>query len=353
MKSSQISPSGITDEELNTLLKQQGLKHAIKRTNNDNKTILQGDLSFDMFPSGIGVHCSNNIEKESACSTSEIAPCLSINILLEGKIRFELGNNSYEFESQDRDNGSCLFINVISQNEIFSRHISKNQKVKKVNITIEKKWLEARYHRYSDSMEVANLFKSDSVVVSLRCSLELTQLALQLMQLKSDKTVAGQLQAEQTTMNIIAFCLPQLLKEERNPKAKHQRHLPSNLPNSNKIDTNNSIHMHQQSSPFIKALNELVFTSMSLSEIALHLGISISTLQRKVKAKYQVSAIEYIRNIRLEKAKTSLVIDGISIGEIAYISGYKHTANFITAFKKRYDITPDQFRQKHNNFTTI
>ena len=86
---------------------------------------------------------------------------------------------------------------------------------------------------------------------------------------------------------------------------------------------------------------------VSLEEIANTIGLSISTLQRRFKKDYGTTVVDYIRQKRLEKARTAIAINGLSIGEAAYQAGYNHSSNFITAFKKRFNITPASLLKSH------
>jgi AraC-type DNA-binding domain-containing proteins len=78
---------------------------------------------------------------------------------------------------------------------------------------------------------------------------------------------------------------------------------------------------------------------IKLQKIAETLGMSISTAQREFKTAFDKTIIEYVRNQRLEKAN-NLLRGEMSIGEVAYIAGYNHTANFSIAFKKYFGVSP-------------
>ena len=80
--------------DINALFKAQGISHRVhlSASRPQNSLLVKGDLEFDMFPSGIGVHCSDLVEQEQASCSSQITPCISINFLLVGKLAFHLGN---------------------------------------------------------------------------------------------------------------------------------------------------------------------------------------------------------------------------------------------------------------------
>lgn len=107
------------------------------------------------------------------------------------------------------------------------------------------------------------------------------------------------------------------------------------------IETTSEKHSH-----FAKRFNQFITQNIGLDEIAIQMGVSISNLQRKVKAEFGQSAMSYIKAKKLEQAKVMLIADKLTIGEVAYMSGYNHAANFVTAFRKFHGVTPAQLRDK-------
>ena len=59
------------------------------------------------------------------------------------------------------------------------------------------------------------------------------------------------------------------------------------------------------------------------------------------------SPIEFVINTRINHAKSLLVRTTQSVEEIAYKSGYASSSSFITAFIKRMNISPKQYRKYH------
>ncbi len=85
--------------------------------------------------------------------------------------------------------------------------------------------------------------------------------------------------------------------------------------------------------------------SFEITELASQVGISRSSLQRKIKKTVNMSPSEFIRDVRLKKAVVLLKNDEYNIDEIAIIVGFNSTSYFIRSFKKKYEITPTAFKQ--------
>lgn len=82
---------------------------------------------------------------------------------------------------------------------------------------------------------------------------------------------------------------------------------------------------------------------LSVNEIAREAGLSRVQLYRKVKALLGMSVNDYIKQLRLTKAKELLMLQELSIAEIAYEVGFSSPAYFSTVFKNEYQISPSEY----------
>jgi AraC-like DNA-binding protein len=326
------APMGTNKTGLQWMLKKQNISNVVRQKTSNDAPLVEGQLSFDTLPSDVKVHCCDTVEKQNAKSSAELSPCLSINVLLEGKLNFSLGNGQFEFDAQDKP--AVLFVNVIGQTEVFTRRLVENQRVKKVNVCIDKQWLLNRSQSTFERQQIEVLFNQGCQVFQPEFPAELCKLSQDLIDYKQVRNFEGEIQVELIALKIIAMCIPLLLTNDTSSLAP----------------TYQATHFIEQDVTFFQAFNVMALQELSLSVIAVKLGVSVSTLQRKVKSRYQLTAIEYIRYKKLDNAKASLIIDDLSIGEIAYIAGYSHVSNFVTAFKKRFNMTPTQFREGHIDF---
>ncbi len=80
--------------------------------------------------------------------------------------------------------------------------------------------------------------------------------------------------------------------------------------------------------------------------LASKLSISRSQLDRKIKALTGYSTSLYLRRLRLEEARNWLENSSDRISDIAYRCGYQKPSNFSRDFKKTFDISPSELRDK-------
>ncbi|WP_077616993.1 response regulator [Bacillus sinesaloumensis] len=86
--------------------------------------------------------------------------------------------------------------------------------------------------------------------------------------------------------------------------------------------------------------------SISLDTVAEQVGISSYYLSKLFKERFQHTIIEYLTNIRLEKAK-ELLLSRVSLKEIALSIGYKDPNYFSRVFKKELGMSPSEYRAKY------
>ncbi len=87
---------------------------------------------------------------------------------------------------------------------------------------------------------------------------------------------------------------------------------------------------------------------LSLQELADHIQISPTYLSRLLKNEIGVSFIEYLIQVRVEKAIQIMSDPMVKLYEVAQRVGYNNQHYFSTAFKKVVGLSPAEYRKKGN-----
>lgn len=82
----------------------------------------------------------------------------------------------------------------------------------------------------------------------------------------------------------------------------------------------------------------------TLAQLAAQAAMSPSSLRSKFRQAYGCTVFDYLRDCRLEQARRYL-LEGHSVQQAAWMSGYQHASNFSTAFRRRYGLSPGDVRQ--------
>ncbi|MGV3768318.1 MAG: two-component regulator propeller domain-containing protein [Chitinophagaceae bacterium] len=97
-----------------------------------------------------------------------------------------------------------------------------------------------------------------------------------------------------------------------------------------------------------KALNfiyeNLDNQQLSVEVLSTHLFISRASLYNKLMEYVGVTPVEFIRSVKLEKAKELLERTDKTITEVAYETGFTNANYFTKVFRAAYNMTPSEFR---------
>lgn len=91
--------------------------------------------------------------------------------------------------------------------------------------------------------------------------------------------------------------------------------------------------------------NNYADESLNLKKCSEELYLSYSYITRLLKKEIHKTFVEYLNEIRIEKAKLLLTDNAMTIAEIAEKIGFTNTSYFSTVFKKMTGTPPQQYRQ--------
>lgn len=94
----------------------------------------------------------------------------------------------------------------------------------------------------------------------------------------------------------------------------------------------------------VQFLEERWSSNVRVAEIAGHVGLGPSRLEHLFKQEARISIRDYIRERRLAAAAHLLASSVERVSVISFRVGFQHVANFNHAFKKRYGVSPRQYR---------
>jgi AraC-like DNA-binding protein len=85
--------------------------------------------------------------------------------------------------------------------------------------------------------------------------------------------------------------------------------------------------------------------ALEMRQLARRFGFSESHLARRFREAFGLPLFEYVGQARLARARALVESDRLSISQIAAEAGYGHAANFSTAFKRQFGMTPQGARK--------
>ena len=85
---------------------------------------------------------------------------------------------------------------------------------------------------------------------------------------------------------------------------------------------------------------------LSLAQLVRAMGFTATTLQQQFRLAFGKAVFDYLRASRLQRAALALQHDGVSVARAAEIAGYSSQANFSTAFRRHFGLSPKHYRVK-------
>jgi len=105
--------------------------------------------------------------------------------------------------------------------------------------------------------------------------------------------------------------------------------------------------LRDQIRELVGQMTEAELSERSLSELARQLHCSERHFGRLFREEFGVPFHARQIELRLQRARQLLVDSRAKIINIAYITGYRHLGLFNTVFKKRFGLTPVEWRRQH------
>lgn len=287
------------------------------------QTVLLNRISHHRYYDGLSVYAIEHTETCNLTNLAELPAAVSFNIVFEGQIDFSISGTPYQLGNHKVNGAECSCY-VINRAEVFKRFLRRDQNVKHVNIFAERRWLENHAKTQEAQKTLQKIFKFHNILHIWQPSKSLIEKARKLFE-HSPNALHSSLTMKSTALDLLGHCLEELGSLAESTEPNNQ---PTHLSTSNFL--------------LKKNIDHLLLKRFSLEEMADSMDMSVSTLQRKFKAAYNITVNLYCRQQRLEIARRAMTIDGATIGEAAYLAGYNYPSNFISAFKKRFNQTPTE-----------
>lgn len=109
--------------------------------------------------------------------------------------------------------------------------------------------------------------------------------------------------------------------------------------------------MDQRVQRIVLTINENLARESILDELARSVNLSPSRMYHLFKADIGVSTKQYIKMMRMLRAKELLSTSFLSVKEITSMIGAGDESHFVRDFKKGCSLTPTQYRKFHRDDT--
>lgn len=95
----------------------------------------------------------------------------------------------------------------------------------------------------------------------------------------------------------------------------------------------------------IRYARERLSRPVTVADLAGHVTMSPSAFARLFREATGMSPYQFVKRMRLDRARTLLVEDGLSVREVTRAVGYASLSHFITEFKRHFGVTPRAYAE--------
>jgi len=129
--------------------------------------------------------------------------------------------------------------------------------------------------------------------------------------------------------------------------AEMRKRLQSHFSRSEQLVATLSLHQPKEAC-FLREVNALIESNMDregfdVGQLSTALCMSRVQLYRKLKSLIRQTPADYIKALRLRKAKGLLETTDLRIGEIAFQTGFRSQSHFTRVFTEQYAMSPSLF----------
>jgi len=87
--------------------------------------------------------------------------------------------------------------------------------------------------------------------------------------------------------------------------------------------------------------------SLTAGDIAARLGVKPRRLLAVFRARFAQTPVQYLRRVRLQRARALLVATELPVADIAARVGFQYASYFNRSFRREFGVTPVEFRRHH------
>ena len=293
-----------------------------------NDPLLDGHIQSLQVHPNIALHAVEGCDLRTCTSSVPMQLGLHVVIVLEGAVDVAFGNAPLKLSAEHlgvphHAQGAVVHVREPAR---FVRYWRTGKFERKLSLRVDSQFLQSLVHT--------------------RGYTHLEDVLAQHLQIRLWKPSARAVVLAEQIIRLTSEGAATLLLQSRVLELVHEAVQPVAQTANNAVLPTLQLREHERMAKLKTLLDTQQDKGAPVCELASQMGLSASALQRHFRQIYGTSIDEYRRAQRLEHAHALLAQTGCSVQEVAHASGYTSAANFATAFKRRFGISPKLVRSK-------
>lgn len=302
-----------------------GRARPVSGARQDNAALFEGQLEWIQLRNGLVLHCSDCVELHDFTTESRMEPRLAFVLFMEGHNQVSYGEERLNFSAKrSRESEFQGLALSVREPVLFTRRSTRGTHVRKLSLSLGPEWFEAGGLDLHDREQILRFNQGHLSKQHWQPSARVVATAAQLLAPPPYEPLLQRLYLESRALDIAVDALA-CLGEARASETSRLRP-----------------HEHRRMARLLERLDSGEADGWSLDMMARDAGINVNTLQRQFRQLKGTTVFEYQRGRRLVRAREALEREGVTVSQAAWIAGYSSAANFATAFRRRFGMTPRQ-----------
>lgn len=289
--------------------------------------VLRGRFRMEMLRSGLSLHATDAVDLRDMTTAAAAGAGLTVALFLRGEVDISLGERRYALSAAREP---VLFLLSRTEEDRFQRRAMRGNWVRKITLGLPPDWFDTDGSPFAGEAAgeggLRRFCRTHGASLTLRPTARQVALAERLTGPIACPPMLESLYLESHALEIVADALGMV-----------------DMPATSALSSRDRARL-RIACEYLESRDPDDDAPLRLEEVARHAGMSVSTLHRLFRAGHGMSVFEYERARRMERARTALECDGVSVTEAAYLAGYSSPANFATAFKRRFGRCPREAR---------
>lgn len=317
----------VRGEELATLARLVGSQFRVRGSSHaTDGAALRGDYRLVRLRSGLILHTTDAYATRDLTTEIVQRQGISCYLFMEGRVDVTLGGRELSLGPRRTRSGNAVegVLVARAKPEILVRHGNQGANVRKVSVNISPEWLdEGGLAGSADHHRISAFAHNHLATRRWEPSPRMLALASQLLHPPQLAPMLQSLYQESHALELAAEALRVLTASD--DSAAPAGLLPRD---------------HARMRQVRELLDSGLADGLSLEDIARQACTNASSLQRQFRAAFGDTVFGYLRHRKLDQARQALESGGISVARAAEMAGYLSPANFATAYKRRYGLSP-------------
>jgi AraC-like DNA-binding protein len=287
-------------------------------------TLMEGSFFHQELRGGLFLHVSDAVETCPFTASSHVPEGLSCIFFLDGEVGLKIGDRRFSFQASSRSaiQGTAI---MSTRADSFERRSYGRQRLRHLVVTASPEWLDIDGLReQAGASDLNTLFRNHLASRRWQLTPRAMDLVGQITKVPELTPGLRNLYLEGRAIELVGETLSALMRSDG------QKSPGETLNQQDRVRLS-------RAREFIEAhLTE----GLSVEAVAKAAAINPSGLQRLFQLSEELSVFGYVRKLRLERAFEALQAGTMTITEASVLAGYSNPANFATAFRRRFGLSP-------------